>query len=285
MKPTAKTRPVSEFQQSGFLSDAAQKEAASFREALSGWVVLYFSLNRFAQELLGRMEVNNRNAAHLLVFSGFYRVLTSFQGVFLLVERGMDMESKVLLRSITDTTLVVTAASKNVDFVKRYIRADEDSRLKLMKRTLAVKDVSSFLPPEQITQFRNEVAKLEAEKKAAGKNWTSVMRISDIAEEAGLADVYKQHFSYLSLFTHPTPLGMAQFLVTDDKGGVTHFRTGRYDVDAEANLRVAIVMLLQTMGAASKVFKLRVEHRLSEFERELETVIAASNTQKLSETA
>jgi hypothetical protein len=280
--PAPDSTPPSDFANAGFLSANVNVEVERFREFFRSWVQLYLRVNHCAQTLLTRVEVKERDAVCLLVFSAYYRAVTTFQGVLLMVERGMDMEAKVLLRTLTDIALVVTASAKDNEFAKRYIRADEDSRRKLTKRLLSTANAASFLGIEQMAHLQKELGALEARKKAKGKDWEAQMRIEDIAKAAGLDDVYNQHFCYLSLFTHPGPLGMAQFLVQDAKGRITNFRTGRYDDDCESNMRVAIVMMLQTLSATSVSFKVDVANELHGFSDQLEKIIGDSHTQKLS---
>lgn len=268
-----------EFQRHGFLSITAAAEAERFRTHLTGWTGLYYDVNAFAQNVVYQVQPDNRNARQLLAFSCFYRASTAFQSVFLLVERGIDVESKVLLRSMTETAIVLTAIAKQPKFAEEYIRASEDTERKLLKKTLEVQTDNIFFTTEESKVMRARLDVLEQRKKS-DPNWTKEITVLDIAEKAELGSVYKQHYAYLSMYTHPSPSGMAEYLVTDAAGSITHHRVGRHDDDAEGNLRVAVVMMLQAASAIGQIFNLSHSDRLSEFDSRMKDVIDNSPSLK-----
>ena len=283
MNSESQNEPLSKSQWWGFLSDAAQKETEKFRILLPDWNELYFALNEHAQAALLQlsMRANNLNPQDLLIMSGFYRVLTSYQGVYLLVERGMDVESKVLLRSMTETTFVVSAASKDKTFVLRFLRGDESSRLRLLQNLVEMPIASTFLTPEKFAKMQTEVQRLK-KLQAQGQNWNPAPKPSKIAKAAELEALYNQYYSYLCLYAHPTATGMGHYLSLDETGKPNGFRVGRHDEDADANVRTAVVLMLQVLSDVSRFFELNSKPRLSQFAARMESIISRSKTQKWS---
>src|SRR5947209_322914 len=101
------------FNEMGFLASTVSASTASFARTFAGWVKLYHDLNRFAQRQFYATQVRSRDLRGLLIHSCFYRLLSTYQSVFLLVERGSDIDAKALLRNLVETLFVLVATAKD----------------------------------------------------------------------------------------------------------------------------------------------------------------------------
>lgn len=271
-------KELTNFDDMGFLASRIERGVATVREKLGEWRRLYFDLNQFAQSLFYTLKVNNRNAQQLIVYSAFYRSLTAYQVVFLLVERGNDIETKIILRSATEAALLAMAVAKSKEFVVKFIKADEDTRRKLLKKTLAVTGELTaaghklYLTPLQLEEMEKELKDLEG-KKATGELVLEIRR-EEIARVAELLPLYLQHFAYFSLYTHLTPSGMRDLLVRNEKGEITDFRTGVSDDDALSNLRVAIVLLITTLEAVNRLISCNIKDEIDNFKKRLVAIVS-----------
>src|SRR4051794_2160255 len=97
----------SEFTLKGFLSTASEDNAKEFRRRGADWVSCYFAVNELAQRVFFDISLPTDKPREILAYSIFYRLLTAYQAMFLLIERGIDIESKVLLRSMTEALLIL----------------------------------------------------------------------------------------------------------------------------------------------------------------------------------
>lgn len=271
---------VTDFQRLGFLSATSERNAIAFLKQKE-WVQLYFDLNQTSQKALLAIAVSNQDPQRVLAHGVFNRLITTYQSVFLLVQRGIDLEPKVLLRTMTEALIVFVASAKSSDFATRYIKSDEDTRRKLLEKTLrrlseqTPEQEQFFMGPLPIKQMQAELADLNRRRAAA--ELEPEMRKEDIAAEAGLSHLYLSHFAYFSLFTHLTPSGMRDLVKTDDKGAITHFRFGvNYD-DAFTNLRVAMVLMTSGLMTADPLFQLKLQGEVDKLEQRFSKLISRAS--------
>jgi len=273
----SETKPTSDFHVHGFLGVTSDANAVDFWNENSEWHELVLNLHSLAVAAFREVQVGNRDPQRILAYTLFYRLLTAYQAVALLSARGMDVEAKVLLRMMTEAIIVLVATSKDRSFAVRFIRADEDIRRRLLKSTLEADTrpepgLKLFVTPLQTEQMKSELADLE--KRRADKNLVKKMEIKEIATNAGLTALYHKHFAFFSLFSHLAPSGMRQFLVTNEKGDITHFRTGVFYDDALSNIRSAIVFVMMGLSATNELLNLNVQRAVDGINQRMETLIA-----------
>ena len=267
----------SDFERLGFLGLESDSNAIDFWNENSDWHQLVLDLCVLAASAFRQVEVRNRDPQRILAYTVFYRLLTAFQATALLTARGMDVEAKTMLRTMTEAIIVLVATSKSQSFAVRFIRTDEDTPRKLLAKTLAAESEAKpgeklYLSPLQISEMRTELESLEHKKKSGGLE--KEISKEDIAREADLLNLYRKHFSYFSLFTHLTPSGMRQFLITNQKGEISHFRMGIFYDDALANIRSAISLLFIGLSATKDLFSLKIEPGMTLTTQRFESLIA-----------
>ena len=267
---------VSDFQRQGFLSLQSEQNAQAFRKTSGDWAKCFLDVNECAQRAFHTIKLSERDYRRILAYSVFYRLLTAYQSVFLLTERGIDIESKVLLRTMTEALLVLKATVRVDDFASRYIRSDEDSRRRLLEKTMRVTEESLqrgeklFVSQIGLEQMRADLESLRAQRSA--NSLVPEMRKEEIAREAGLENVYNMHFAFFSMFTHLTATGMRQLFDVNEDGRITTFKSGIYYEDAYANLRVAMVFMLSALSAVNEFFALDISKNISALEERLESL-------------
>jgi hypothetical protein len=80
----------SEFTLKVFLSVTSEDNAKEFRRRSADWVSCYFAVNELAQRAFFATKISEKDHRQILAYSIFYRLLTGYQAVFLLTERGID---------------------------------------------------------------------------------------------------------------------------------------------------------------------------------------------------
>jgi hypothetical protein len=275
------TEPTSDFHIHGFLGITSDTNAIHFWNENPEWHELVLNLHSIAIAAFQKVQVGNRDPQRILAYTVFYRLLTSYQAVALLSARGMDVEAKVMLRMMTEAIIVLVATSKDQSFAVRFIKADEDIRRRLLSSTLEVETKPEpgqklFVTPLQIEQMKAELAELEHRR--TNKILVNKIEIKEIATEAGLLALYRKHFAYFSLFAHLAPSGMRQFLVTNEKGDITHFRTGVFYDDAVANVRSAIVFVMMGLSTTNDLLSLAVQPAVDGISQRMEALIARIET-------
>jgi hypothetical protein len=157
---------MSDFASNGFLGLGISTWTNGYHELYSPWLKIYTEFNSFAQDVLFRCDVPSGNLRLTLAKTLFIRILSNYQGVYLLAERGMEAETTILLRSLCEATFALVAILKQVDFAARYIGHNEAKRLQNIESLLSgdSEAISADVRAEMINQ--REILKA---KKAAGK--------------------------------------------------------------------------------------------------------------------
>lgn len=282
-----------EYVEHGFLSDKITNSIPEFRKAAAPWFNLYFDLNQCAQQqmLSASAVLKNDDMPSLFVFSLYYRLINTYQSVLLLVERGLDTDSKALLRNMLETLFVMKAIANDRSFARIYLLSNERSRINLLdnvvqaNKLLKSQRADVFLTDGQLDEMRNEVAAFRKAnprpKGKGGKPLSDGTEVFNIAAKAGLRIMYMQHYIYLCDYAHPSHNGMREFFEQDAMGNIVSYRTGRNDGDAAANLRISMTFLLGALDVINTVYKLDLEKEmLPQFCKRLDEVIDDSPHQK-----
>src|SRR5947209_20474890 len=101
----------------GFLKPEVPDWEPKFREKLRGWVDLYEEVNAFCYKSL-LAEVANPTLAQSLFWAFFLRSIASFQAILILLQKGLESDSKTLLRSLLEVTFTLKATTNRNTFVE-----------------------------------------------------------------------------------------------------------------------------------------------------------------------
>ena len=273
------------FSEMGFLSQRVKRTVATFHNENQPWVALYYKLNRLGHEQYDCLPKRSKDARGLLISNNFYRVLISYQSAFLLIEVGNDIDAKGMMRNAMDSLFTLAALVKDKAFTEKYVRADEDGRLNRLNsmingckaqigRTEGWYLTKEFIvEPSQMVELETEKKALEAESKQNPK-WVASrdIKISEVADKAGMGLAYKVGYKHLCLYAHPSPSGTSDFLQTDNAGNITGFKIGQMDHSAKGNMGVAICTLLDALKATAEYLNQDRTTELDEFYAELEAL-------------
>jgi hypothetical protein len=137
-----------------------------------------------------------------------------YQGVYLLISRGMVPSSNVMLRTLIETMFVIVAITKDDsgDALNAYILNDEMERLKMCNIVISDKKSSAILgiPVEDAKRIKKEI---EIKKI---KKWTT----EEFARKAGLHDWYLLAYSSTSQSVHVGVRDMEHYLNLDQANEV-----------------------------------------------------------------
>jgi len=281
------------FNEMGFLASSVSDSLPAFATKFAQWVDLYYDLNRFALQQFHSIKVESRDLRGLLIYSCFYRTLATYQSAFLLIERGSDTDSKALLRNMVENLFVLVATGKDNTFAQEYTVVDESKRVNLLRNVVSVyqtlkhQKADLFITPRQVTEMQQEIDTYDKQKNDpkspmyVAKGVKETVKVNKIAERAGLDAFYKQHYAYLCLFAHPSPNGMRDYLITNSTGEITDFKIGPNDNDAEANMRIAMVILLGALDGLAAFFKHDIKTAIDSFTKRLDEAIEQSYTQQM----
>src|SRR5438105_4301631 len=99
----------------GFLKPELPQWEPEFREKFRGWVDLYEEVNAFCYKSLSA-AVANPTLAQSLCWALFLRSVATFQAILILLQKGLQSDSKALLRSLLEVTFTLKATTKRNTF-------------------------------------------------------------------------------------------------------------------------------------------------------------------------
>lgn len=234
----------------GFLAKDITHWIEKHRIENKAWFSLAEEINRFAQEQMLKLDIHNKDYQELLVAAGLFRAVSSFQGTFLLLERGMIFEAGTQLRGQIESMFVVAAAANEREFAHRYLLSDGAHKLRLMKNLLNSNDEIKAIVDASASW--KEVAALKDQLKVDNIN---DIQIKDIAIAAGYPNWYTVVYTYLSqMAAHPTPLSLDSYLFAPDGETATEFLWGPDVLGISSILSSAIESLVIVLEKVSVIF-------------------------------
>jgi hypothetical protein len=231
---------MSPLEENGYIGKQIQEWITQYRQEYAKWFTLAEDLNRFAHRQMLALEVNSGDISAILIAAAFLRSLSAFQGVIILVERGMVYEAATLARSQIESMFVLCASVDDPEFAKQYIMSHEANKLDAMKKLLQSSDNIRQVISNSITW--DDVEKLKAKLKSEG---VSDLKIADVAKKTKLYDWYTVNYAFISMYaTHPTAASLDQYCEPDSEGKVGCFVWGPKARGIDRILSIAIEALI-----------------------------------------
>jgi hypothetical protein len=205
---------VAEFRQSGFLSDAIRDLVPTFRSGSKDWFDLAEDASRAMQHIAIRAAENPQVRGKTLdraVLATFVQIRSAHlaQGTILMLERGMVVEGRTLVRSLLENSFCMGALHDAPDeFVKLFKADDQASRKAQADFVLAQK--FRAIGPEQEQKLLHLIAKVEKGS-----------RTLDMKKLAGLSPLIASYLLYRVLSNdsaHPSATSLRRYLNMADDG-------------------------------------------------------------------
>lgn len=238
----------------GFLSSSLADWIAKHRAANIKWFDFAEGLNRFAQQFVSGVSLRSEAGladSNLLALLLFTRVLSNFQGMMLLAERGMIVESRTLARTCLESTFFLAAMVKgDSDFVSKMLHDELHSRKAAANWVL-----------QRPQRLDDEGGRRQIREYVDGLNrdWEKLtpLKMEQVAQSAGLADMYLFYRQFSSDAAHPTVTSLNRY-VTDDKGDeIRQVRWGPNCNTSEIGetVNISCLFLLGACEAINRVFQ------------------------------
>ena len=260
-----------EFTSKGFLSSFIDQRVQEFRRKLSAGSTDFDRLNQFAHSILGRCRVVNRDPIKLLALSALSRAIENFQAARLLAERGMDKQSKSAQRSLLEDTFVIATCANDPSTAENYVKADEGQRRKRINSLLNIPESRTHLSADQILELKKQ-QELLGQQHAQGL--IPEVTFAQLADKGRLTRLFELHYRFLSMFSHPSPSGMADDLLRDDNGSISQVIIGPNYHDADSNLSTATFVMIMALVSANSLFDLANDSEIQSFLEERDSLNA-----------
>ena len=212
----------------GFLSVKLRGWTTDLRKKFAPWIKLYKKINGFGYSVL-RNPLVPANTSQILAWTLYLRALSSYQAALLLAERGLDAECKTVLRSLAEAAFALGAIEKDQRFAARLLKSNEYEELQWMKKWNQVNR-------GQDKALQDKIAFLAARVSKKHK-----LGVRQIADSAGMLNVYHVQYSRLCMFGHPTPHSLALRMRRDEQTQMIETNLHPTANQAHDNLRLGMM--------------------------------------------
>lgn len=215
-KPSAKT--LQQGARRGFLSPAVSEWSKRARTDHARQFEIAERVSELGEDVIERFEGSPRDRQPLLTAMLFMRGLHTLQGSIILVERGMVLAARTLVRSSFETAFYLGASVIDADFIEDLLGDHATALEKLQRAHASIPGV----PPEDAANLK-EVS--ETARALGGDG--AALQIRLVAKRAGLDHVYDGFYRGLSTdAAHPTLLSLNNHFDADSTGAFKDLRWG-----------------------------------------------------------
>jgi len=224
-----------------------------FHETYPAWFDSTRKNNKLAQQILTKIVVNEEDLQHLLVATLYCRVVSHFQGVITMCERGMLSEARILLRTLLEALFSLVALAEKPDLCQRFIQDDIVQRLKKVH-------LYKNLPKESRTRNRKRDRKLKnlgmELRKEIEHNEILPLTTERMAQEANMQDSFNSVYTLLCDTVHCRSRDLEDHLVINDKLELEGLRWGPNTEGVEEIMLAANEYLSMAMHHVINLFNM-----------------------------
>jgi hypothetical protein len=233
-----------------FFSDWNQKH----QQKKELWFSFYREVDDYSHTLLRQISFDPKDVQKLLAVTLYCRGVTLFEAFYLLAEKGMMAEARVIARTLLELIFVFSAVIKDRSFAIEVIHDEFFQQKKLLGNTLSSQEKEKTLSEKSIQDLKGKKLKLEQEieNRVIKKKRT----IKEIAELAGLGDRYQKEYLILSRSVHTAVRDLEQYLLFNEDKTLRQINFGPTDKDFDFFVFSIVENMLQLILTLRSVFAL-----------------------------
>lgn len=245
-----------------YLGPDPQRMMQQIRGRAPGWFLLADDVATFCSDLVPRIQPNINDGQQVLSTVLYRRVLSSFEGVLLLAERGMHTEGLNLRRGMLEALFVLGAIWQQPDLVRTYVQNDQHRRRDIYKNLRQTspesrKRVSAWIADEELDRAIGELIQV-----TKGVTYLSV---AQFAQAAKLYDVYLTDYCLLSEAAHHVARDLERQVTVDRNDEIESIIGGPEREPPFKLLFPATDQMLMAAHVISKIFGLDVKEKFEVF--------------------
>ncbi|MFA6176789.1 MAG: DUF5677 domain-containing protein [Phycisphaerae bacterium] len=236
-------------EENGFLSEDIAEEAKKYRKDNEEIFCVCEDINRLGQKTMLSLNVHNEHLPTILMALLLTRVISNFQGIILLAERGMINEAKILTRCALELMFAIVAIEKDNKFAFEIVKNDWFEKRKLLNAIIE----DNCLGSQDIKIAKEELDKTIQEIKASNLKEISKR---DMAIKAGFIHMYNSAYRMLSGTIHASVRSLNENIgIKGDK--IHDFEWGPVYQGMNFILLTAAEALLHILEGAFQVFSIK----------------------------
>ncbi len=199
------------FNDVGFLSDESSTNHIALEVTSSQYFTICNDLNVLAHSALNKAVVHPDNRKEVYIMLYFQRMLSHYQAMLIMAERGMVHQVEIMLRCMLETLFDLVAFHKNDDLFDALIFGDDDQRLQLLEKIREQQKIKATYTQEEIEDLDKLIANAEDLNREDFKVYMK-------ADMAGMLNDYRITYPLLSQSVHTSIHSIETDLIFDDYG-------------------------------------------------------------------
>jgi len=213
---------MSSLREAGFLSAEINEWIQKHRKENTKWFSLSDRCSKLGQQILLSLKMNNNDLQRILVALWFNRLLSHFQAIVLLTERGMLYEAQILLRTLVEVSFSLIAVAEHQEICQEFLQDDKVQQLKALNtymnlpKRLRTQD-------EQQPDISNLIGTLKSE--IYSKKYKE-LKTEYIAQRAGMTDYYNTIYGSLCSTVHSRIRDLESHLLLNEGDEVKQLNWG-----------------------------------------------------------
>jgi hypothetical protein len=199
------------FNDVGFLSDESSTNHIALEVINSQYFTICNDLNVLAHSALNKAVVHPDNRKEVYIMLYFQRMLSHYQAMILMAERGMVHQVEIMLRCMLETLFDLVAFHKNDDLFDALIFGDDDQRLQLLVQIREQQKTTATYTQDEIEDLDKLIANAEDLNREDFKVYMK-------ADMAGMLNDYRTTYPLLGQAVHSSIHSIETDLIFDDYG-------------------------------------------------------------------
>lgn len=247
----------------------------AIRARALGWFALADLVALFSDQLIDRIQPKRDDGQQVLCALLFRRLLSAYQAVIILAERGMHTEGLIQRRGMLEALFALGAMWQQPTTVQDYVRNDLHRRRDIYKNLLKVsaemrKTVSASISETELHRRAEELT-----KETKGVTYLSVEVFS---QRAKLHDLYLTDYCILSEASHHVARDLERHVIVDAENDIEELIWG-FDTEPPFKLLFpATDQMLMGIHVVDKLFALGIANNIKLFSDESQRLSGTDET-------
>jgi len=246
---------MTKFEEHGFLSDEILQLKNKLRKDYNEWFEVLYLINGYCQSLQYKLNIDNQNSQQVVCAALYSRCLSMCQAALAIAMKGMDVQTRILLRCALESLFILVASSKSEDIAKEFVTAYQLERLKLFNKARSWRaDSLKELAAKHTTDEMKEKIEKDIEETGSKKIYTEQMAI-----KAGLHDWYLTAYSIFSQSVHSSIRDLEKHLIIDDQKNIIGLKNEPSTENIDRLFITAAEAMLHALMALERIFDVKTD--------------------------
>lgn len=201
---------VASFKEIGFLSEHCSHGDFATEIKQSGHYMACMDLNKLAQQILNHCHIHPDDEKEVYLTLHFQRMLSHFQSIVIMSERGMTHQVEVMTRCMLELLINLVAYHQNADVLNAMIVGNDDQRREVLIKLLNEQERTPTFTTSEMTYLTDVINSADSIDRED-------IHVFMKAELAGLLNEYRTTYQLLSESVHSSLHSLQADLEVDEQ--------------------------------------------------------------------